>query len=120
MCRFITLNLSPDTVPEGIALTIPRCFEPTSVVRNFVLRHEVRLNHLPSPLHIFYCASSYNERSNPNNALIDITRSVHVASRRPWYSTVVVLKFADFACSQYIDMTAEDVMHARDFFAHFA
>lgn len=120
MCRFIPLNLSPETVSVESAITIPRCFQSTSIVRNFVLRHDIILRQLPSPLHVFYCASSYTERSNPNNALIHLTRSVSVASRRPWYGTVVVLKFADFACSRYVDMTMDDVMHARDFFANFA
>ena len=120
VCRFIPVNLSPNPVPGGSALTIPHCFQPTSVVSNFVIRHDIRLHALSSPLHVFYCATSYHERSEPNNALIDLTRRVYVASRRPWYGTVVVLKFADLACSKYVDMTVDDVLHARDYFANFA
>lgn len=72
------------------------------------------------PYHIFYCGRSYEARHNPNQALLRLAQFVDVSPLRPWYGTVIVLKFATRACQDYIDMTVDDVLRVRDYFAYFA
>ena len=120
LCRFIQVNLSPDPTPSSCTFRIQDFFETTSVIKNFVIRYDVNWDYLDAPLHVYYCSISYEEYRDPNNALINLTSKMTVASRRPWYGTVLVLKFASRACMNYVPMTVPDVHRARDFFAHFA
>ena len=45
---------------------------------------------------------------------------VDVLLRRPWYGSVVVAKFGSRACTGYIDLVPDDIVHIRDYFAYFA
>lgn len=75
---------------------------------------------LNNPLLVLYCATSYEGRYNPNHALIQLTENIEMACKRPWYGTVLVLKFATVTCTSYVDLTVDDVSHIRDYFAYFA
>ena len=119
-CRLLPINLSVNPVPGSNILTVAQRFPISSSISTFVIRYDIKLHLLPSPLHVFYCANSYQERSNPNNALINLTQKMNIPSRRPWYGTVLVLKFANEACTSYVTMTLDDVMHIQDYFGHFA
>ncbi|PIL26248.1 hypothetical protein GSI_12004 [Ganoderma sinense ZZ0214-1] len=119
-CRFMRVNLSPQPVQASDVPSIQGCFLSTSTIDNFVIYYDANMKALDCPLHVYYCATSYAERSNPNNALVTLTQSLSIACRRPWYGTVVVLKFANRACRNYVVMTVDDVLRARDYFAYFA
>lgn len=118
-CRFIQVNLSPDPTPASGGFRIEDFFETASVIKNFVIRCDIAWDYMDTPLHVYYCSTSYEEQRNPNNTLINLTKKVSIASRRPWYGTVLVLKFASRACMNYIPITLPDVHRARDFFTYF-
>lgn len=119
-CRFVTINLSSFPVPGAASTYLMDCFPSTSTIKSFLVRHDNDLHSLASPFHVFYCSDSYAGRYNPNAALVLLTKSVVVSSRRPWYGTVLVFKFASTTYQDYIDMTVDDVLQVRNYFAFFA
>nr|VWO99909.1 Zinc finger transcription factor 1 [Ganoderma boninense] len=121
-CRFLTVNLSPNPVAGSTTVSLLDCFSRNANVKSFVIRRGVTLGTLDSPFHVFYCSDSYEGRYNPNRALARLTSTLSILSRRPcqWYGTVLVFKFRSDACQQYIDMTVDDVLLVRDYFAYYA
>ena len=117
---FVSINLPPTPAPGAATVSVMDYFPPTSTVKSFVVRHGINLHSLASPFHIFYCLGSYAGRYNPNAALALLTTSVVISSRRPWYGTVLVFKFASTNCQTYVDMTMDDVLQVRNYFGYFA
>lgn len=104
----------------GEALVLSQCFESLTVSRSFIIWYDRHLNLLDCPLHVYYCASAYDGRYNPNRAMVRLTQTVDLLFRRPWYGSLVVVKFASRSCSTYVDLTIYDVIHIRDYFAYFS
>lgn len=119
-CIYLTVTLSPDPLAGRAAVCVSDFFQHPLQIKSFVVRRNVKLVSLDMPYHIFYCGRSYNARQNPNQALVRLTRFVDTSPRHHWYGTVLVLKFSSRACQEYVDMTVEDVIQVRDYFAYFA
>ncbi|PIL23477.1 hypothetical protein GSI_14788 [Ganoderma sinense ZZ0214-1] len=99
--RILPVNVSPTPMSKsGDALLLSHCFQSTSVSRSFII--------------------CYEGRYNPNRELVRLTQSVDMILQRPWYGSVVVTKFRSRACTSYVDITFDDVVHIRDYFAYFA
>ena len=82
-----------------------------------LLQFGVDKQFLSSPFHIFYCVESYIRDAYPNNALATLTRGVDPRPRA-WPGTIVVLKLADVARAEYVDMCPQDLLHVREYFAY--
>ena len=98
---------------------------PVPVLREFfhsscgriLLQFGVDMQFLSSPFHIFYCVESFIRDAYPNKAIRTLTRGV-TPEPRHWPGTVVVLKLADTARADYIDMSPQDLLHVREYFAY--
>lgn len=90
------------------------------MTRSFIIWYDKSLHLLEYPLHVYYCERSYDNRYNPNHAMIRLTQTINVLFRRPWYGSLVVVKFSSHDCTRYDNITIPDVVHVRDYFAYFA
>ena len=106
------------TTQDTILLT--GCFDVPGGCHSFIIWYDKDLQFLKHPLHVYYCSQGYEGRYNPNRAMIRLTQSVDILLRRPWYGSVIVAKFGSYACTGYIDLTHDDIVHIRDYFAYFA
>lgn len=120
-CSLLPFNLSPNPSYTCDVMSLVECFEEVPLLcRSFVIWYDKQLQFLNCPLHVYYSAREYAERYNPNRALVKLTQDVDVLLRRPWYGSVVVAKFGSRACTGYIDLVPDDIVHIRDYFAYFA
>lgn len=101
-------------------MQLAQCFEYGQIYKSFVIWYDKHLHFLDSPLHVYYCAQAYEGRYNPNRALIHLTTTVDILLRRPWYGSVVVVKFTSRTCTEYATLEFSDIVHLRDYFAYFA
>ena len=83
---------------------------------SFVLHTGSNGTPLQSPLHVFYCPTSYTNGHPINRALVGLIRGMP-AHTFLWAGHVVVMKFSDVACRSYVDFTPADVPHVQSFFA---
>lgn len=120
ICRLIPINVSPTPSSTYDIMRLGQCFESSTVYRSFVIWYDRSLHILKSPLHVYYCERGYQGRYNPNRAMVRLTQTVDILLRRPWYGSVVVVKFGSRACNTYVDMSFDDLVHIRDYFAYFA
>lgn len=116
----LPINVSPTPVPGGGHLQLADCFETGRVYRSFIIWYDKHLHFLDSPLHVYYCSDGYEGQYNPNRALIHLTQTVDILLRRPWYGSVVIVKFASRECTAYAALNFSDIVHVRDYFAYFA
>lgn len=114
------MNVSPVPTGSGDCMILSQSFESEEVSRSFIIWYDRFLNLLDCPLHVYYCARSYDGRYNPNRGLIRLTQTVDILLRRLWYGSVIVVKFTSRTCTSYIDISLPDLLHVRDYFAYFA
>ncbi|KAI1782583.1 hypothetical protein LXA43DRAFT_1068559 [Ganoderma leucocontextum] len=73
-----------DPVPETAVFRIQDCFQSTSTIRSFVVRHNAHLLRLDAPLHVFYCATSYDGRVPFVRALVWFCPSTRTFIQSNW------------------------------------
>ncbi|KAH9855429.1 hypothetical protein C2E23DRAFT_857631 [Lenzites betulinus] len=74
---------------------------------------------LSEPFHYLYCLRSFQHRLNRSHSIAALV--AEVAGGRPdqwitWPGSLVVMKFKDTRCEEYVDMTEGDIRHIQMFF----